>query len=142
MSKTYSFQEASVVLSHPAFGQYQVVGQGAGSVDIDFANDVSSHDLAADGKVMTSRIKAKNGTVSLNIQQISDVNAWLTSLYNYLLSAPATDWNELVIVVDVPSIGEKTTCTGCAFQKNSPRSYQAQGQQKTWLFMSENISMN
>lgn len=139
---TYSFQEAVVTVSHPLFGQYSFVGQGIGSVDIDYANDASAHDLAADGTVMTSKIKADNGTVAINIQQTSSGNTWLTNLFKSLKIAAASAWNDLTITVSVPSISESTVCSRCCFQKNATRSYQAQGQQKTWNFMSESIQMN
>ena len=64
---TYAFEDLSVTLSHPSVGQFLFQGTGIGSITFAMANDSSSHDVAADGSVMTSKIKAGNGTVTISV---------------------------------------------------------------------------
>jgi len=142
MARTYSFQEASAIISHPSYGQISIVGQGVGSITISYANDASVQDLAADGNVMTSRIKAKNGTLAINLQQTSDANRLINNMYNSLEIGPAYDWANVTVTVNLPSLGETTVCTGVSFQKKADRAYQAQGQQRTWNMLAESIQEN
>ena len=51
---TYSFSDVSLVLSHPSVGKCTITGEGVGSVTVSRANDLTQHDVAADGSVMVS----------------------------------------------------------------------------------------
>jgi len=136
---TYSFGDISLVLRHPTFGSYTAMGEGIGSITVNMANDVSTHDVAADGSVMTSKIKVSNGTVSLAVQQTSSINKWLTNLYNYLRTAPASEWEGLRISIKAPTIEQVTNCSRVAFQKFMDKPYQQQGQVVTWSMMAAEI---
>ena len=135
MHSTYAFEDFYLTIVHPAMGQLSIQGTGVGSVTYAQANDVSSHDLAADGSVMTSKIKAGNGTIAISVQQTSDAHAWLTRLYNYLVAAPSKEWAQ------ISSMGVSTTMRtthvgrNMSFQKRADKPYQQQGQQVTWTFM-------
>lgn len=139
MATTYSFGDISLVLQHPTFGSYTAMGEGLGSITVSMANDVSYQDLAADGAVMTSKVKADNGTVQLVAQQTSSLNKFLTNLYNFVKTAPAAEWEGLSMLVKAPTIEQTTDIQRMSFQKFADKPYQQQGQQVTWSFLAASI---
>lgn len=136
---TYSFGDVTAVISHPDLGQYVLTGEGIGSISWNRTNDTTSHDVAADGVTMVSKIKAKNGTVAINVQQTSDADLWLIKWNNYLEGATADKWALTTITITNPVLKKTVTCTGVSPQKLADESYQQQGQQKTWNMMAKSI---
>lgn len=139
---TYSFEDVGVTISHPNVGQTVANGQGIGSLNITMATERTNHEVAADGAVMISKIKGRNGTLALAIQQTSTLNAWLMKWYNYLETAPASQWAKTIIIIRAPQMGETTTCSFVSPQKLPDKPYQAQGQTVTWNLMSADIQQN
>lgn len=139
---TYSFQDLNANFSHPSVGQISMNGEGIGSITITRANDVTAHDVSADGSVMISKIKSKNGTIAISVQQSSPLNKWLDRVYNYLEVASSSEWAKASIILRHLTLGEGTVCTGVSFQKRADKPYQAQGQQVTWNLMAANIDDN
>jgi hypothetical protein len=135
----YSFTDISAVISHPALGQFSMEGAGIGSITVAMANDRSAHDLAADGEVMISKIRAGNGVITLSAQQASPLHRWLQRLSNYLDGAPTDEWAEIIINIRAPKMAESTIATGVSFQKTPDKPYQQQGQQVAWPLMAANI---
>ena len=129
---TYSFSDVSMVISHPKVGKYTITGEGVGSVTVSYANDLSQHDIAADGSVMTSKIITKNGTIALAIQQTSAAHKWLRKWQNYLMVAPTEEWTQTTAVIKNPSIGETINISGISPQKAADKAFQSAGQQATW----------
>ena len=142
MNSIYSFDDVSVTFSHAAVGQYVASGQGIGSLGVSMATDRSVQDVAADGSVMTSKIRGRNGTVTISAQQTSDLHKWLLKLYNYLETAPTNQWAGITIVVRSPSMQDKVTATGVSFQKIPDRQWQAQGQQLMWTLLAADVQQD
>ena len=142
MYTTYSFADVTVTFAHPAIGQYVANGQGIGSITTTMTTERTSHEVAADGSVMISKIKGRNGSHAIAVQQTSDLNKWLLKLYNYLETAPTDQWAGIAIVVRSPQMHDLITSTGVSFQKLPDRPYQAQGQQITWQLMSADIQQD
>ena len=141
---TYSFQDVNVSISHNLAGQYIANGEGLGSISFNMTTDRTAHDIAADGTVMVSKIKARNGTVAIAIQQTSPLSKWLLKLFN-LLSANGTspqDWAGIKIVMRSPNMGDLITATGVSFQKQADRSFKAQGEQVTWSLMAADVQQD
>ncbi|NOU95591.1 DUF3277 family protein [Paenibacillus sp. LMG 31456] len=138
----YSFGDVTLTLSHPSLGQYVAGGEGLGSISTSMATDRTTHDVSADGSVMVSKIKGRNGSHAIAIQQTSPLNQWLLKAYNYLENAPANEWAKLSIVQRAPSMHDLITSTGVSFQKLPDKPYQAQGQQVTWNFMAADIQQD
>jgi hypothetical protein len=130
---TYSFDDITAVFSHPSFGQYIATGTGLGSINVAMTTERSAHEVAADGSIMVSKIKGRNGTIATAIQQTSDFNKWLVKLYNYLERAGVT------VIIRSPVMQELITLTGVSFQKLPDRPHQAQGQQITWTLMAQDV---
>ena len=136
---TYSFADVFVVFSHPSIGQYIANGEGLGSITIAMSTDRTTHDVASDGSVMVSKIKGRNGTISVEAQQTSSLQKWLLKAYNYLESAKAANWAKMSIVVRSPMMQELDICTGVSFNKIADNVRQAQGQKRTWTLMAADI---
>jgi len=137
--ETYSFEDVSAVVSHPSFGQFIASGEGIGSITTEMTTDRTIQDVAADGNVMVSKIKARNGKVSLSIQQTSSFHQWLVKLYNYLEAASTSKWAETKIIIRTPGMNELETCTGVSFDKLPSNPRQAEGQKLTWSLMAADI---
>lgn len=136
---TYSFDDVSFVISHKKVGKCTITGKGVGSISIARANDVTQHDVAADGSVMVSKIVTKNGTIALALQQTSSAHKWLKKWYSYLLTAATNQWAETSAVLNLPSNGESIKISGISPQKAADAAYQQAGQQVTWNLMATKI---
>lgn len=139
---TYSFADVSMVIAHPSMGQYVANGAGLGSISTSMATDRSTHDVAADGSIMISKIKGRNGTHTISIQQTSELNKWLMKLYNYLEQAPTSQWAGITITLRSPTMQELVRSTGVSFQKLPDKPYQAQGQQISWVLMAADVDQS
>ena len=81
---TYSFLDMTGSLSHPTIGDYVFTGEGVGQITVAYATERTSHDVAADGSVMVSKVAGNNGTITIECQQTSAVHKWLLAWYNAL----------------------------------------------------------
>lgn len=138
--KTYSFEDVTCSFQHPGVGAASSTGAGLGTITIVMANDKTAHDVAADGVVMVSKIAGKNGTISLTMQQTSELHKYLLRWYNYVDISSASEFARMTLTIKSNNLGDTTTCTGVSPQKLSDRSYQAQGQQMTWNLMAAEIT--
>lgn len=136
---TYSFEEVTVTCTHPSVG-VETTGSALGSISVAMANDVTAHDVAADGTVMVSKMKRRNGTISMSMQQTSSLHRALIAWYNHIENANAEEWAKMTIVIDNERTGENITCTGVSPQKMTDRGYEAQGGQVTWPLMAAEIT--
>lgn len=139
MNNVYSFSDVNVTISHPSVGQKILNGEGLGSISVNMANDKTIHDVAADGKVMVTKVNAENGAISVSIQQTSSLNTWLLKWYNYLKAAKGSEWAKTQITIRNTTLGELITATGVSPQKLADRPYQQQGQQVVWNLMAADI---
>lgn len=140
--RTYSFGDVSATFFHPGMGQHVVTGEGVGSISISMANDNTTHDVAADGSVMVTKIKSRNGTIAIQIQQTSPLNNFLMKWANYIEAAPSAEWARATIVISSRSTGEMITAVGVSPQKRTDKSYQQQGQQVTWNLMATDVQQD
>lgn len=136
----YSFEDTSVVISHPNFETYSAYGTGIGSIQVSMTNDVTSHEVAADLSVVVSKSVKKNGTVTFEVLQGSDFNKFLTRLASYLENASPAEFALATINIFNKSTGESYFCTGCSHQKRPDNQYQSQAQNRSWAWMCANIS--
>ncbi|KKX52439.1 phage protein [Brevibacillus borstelensis] len=139
MHTSYSFGDVSVVFAHPAVGQYVATGAGLGSISVSMTTDRTTHDVAADGSVMVSKVLGRNGSLTITVQQTSELNKWLLKLYNYVEQAPTPEWANTRITIRSASMQDLIRVTGASFQKLPDRPYQAQGQQVSWVLLAADI---
>ena len=137
---TYSFEDTVLTISHPNFGTYSAYGTGIGSLSIAYANDVTKHDVAADLAVVVSKWVAKNGTVTLDIMQSSDFNAWLKKFTAFLENSDTDQFALATISISNKSTGDSYYCTGVSHQKQADNSLQSQAQNRSWTMMCANIT--
>lgn len=137
--KVYSLQDVNVTLYHPAVGIFSGTGTGLDSIVIDYAQDRSAVDVAADGKAIMNKIITKNGSVILDIQQTSDFNDWLLRWYNYIDVASPTQWALLTVTVNSTNLNQFTILTGVAPLKAGQRPYKSQAQKVVWTLLALNI---
>ena len=140
MYNTYSFEDVTCSFEHPGVGAASSTGAGIGNISIAMANDKTTHDVAADGVVMISKIAGKNGTVAVTVQQTSQLQKYFMKWYNYVDTAPASEWAGMTITIKSKNLGDSTVCVGVSPQKLADRPYQAQGQQVTWNLMCAEIT--
>jgi len=132
---TYAFEDLTGVFRHPSIGQFDIQGAGTGSITFSMANDTSAQDVAADGSVMTSKIKSGNGTIVIAAQQTSELHKWLLRAHNYLNSAPSREWAQMEMLAVAPSMQVEHEASNISIQKRADKPYQQQGQQVSWTLM-------
>ena len=136
----YSFADVSLVISHPKVGKFTITGKGVGSVSVSRANDMTQHDVAADGSVMVSKIVTENGTVAIAIQQTSAAHKWLKKWHDYLKVAPTSEFAKSTAILKNPAVGETISMSGVTPQKRADSAFQQAGQQVTWNLMAAKIT--
>ena len=137
---TYSFEDTVLTISHPNFGTYSAYGTGSGSLSISYAHDVTKHDVAADLAVVVSKWVAKNGTVTLDIMQSSDFNAWLKKFTAFLENSDTDQFALATMSISNKSTGDSYYCTGVSHQKRADNNFQSQAQNRSWTMMCASIS--
>lgn len=142
MYSTYSFEDVTCSFQHPNVGAAESTGAGLGSIAIAMTTDRTAHDTAADGKIMISKIPGKNGTISIAMQQTSELHKYLIKWYNYIDLANSSEWAKMTLTIKSNNLNDSTTCTGVSPQKLADRPYQAQGQQVTWTLMAAEITQS
>ena len=140
MYNTYSFEDVTASFEHPGVGAASSTGAGIGSISTAMTNDKTTHDIAADGTVMISKIAGSSGTVAVTVQQTSQLQKYFMKWYNYVTTAPAAEWAKMTITIKSANLGDSTVCVGVSPQKLADRPYQAQGQQVTWNLMCAEIT--
>lgn len=137
---TYSFSDINMVLNFPGWPAYTVNGRGVGEISVSYINDNTAHDIAADGSVMVTKIKANNANVTLTVQQTSSLNEWMLGVFNYLMSAPTALWAAGTISITTPTgIVTNINLSGVSFTKRSDQTFQQQGQLFTWNLMAADV---
>jgi hypothetical protein len=84
---------------------------------------------------MTSKVEARNGSITISIQQTSTAQAWLTRLFNYLQAAPVREWAQISLMAHASDMRVTHEATNMSIQKRPDKPYQQQGQQIVWTFL-------
>ena len=135
---TYSFDDVEVTFTHPGIGLYLLNGKGIGSISVTMSTEKSTHDVAADGSVMVSKIPGDNAAIDIEVQQTSEFHKWLTNYYNFVKLAPASQWANAAIIIRDKVGGALITALDVSPLKKADKPYQAQGQRVTWPFLAAN----
>ena len=135
---TYSFADYNINIVSP-IGTYSVQGNGIGSATVTMATTKSTHEVGADGSVMTSKIAGDNGSVSIQVQQTSGLNTYFMKLYNVLKTSPSSVWTSTQILITNNVQKEVCTCIGCSPENLPEKPMQAEGQMITWTWLCQDI---
>lgn len=139
---TYSFQDVIVAFNSPdVVGAATTTGAGVGSISVDMTTERTTQEVAADGTVMISKVLGENGTLSLVLQQVSELNRYLLGWYNYINDPnnAIASWADMVIDIKSPNLLNHIHCTGVSPQKLPTKPFGAQGASITWTFMCAQI---
>lgn len=136
---TYSFEEVSVIIEHPALGQFSASGKGLKSISVSRTNDLRQDDLAGDGTVMISKLPSPNGSIILTAQQVSELHDYMTKFANYLKTASASQFGKGTITINASNAGVRHTARGVTPQKVADKSYEATGGTVPWTLMCAEI---
>lgn len=140
MSKTtYSFTDLVGSINHGVAGSYLFTGEGVGSVTVSKSTERTTHDVAADGSIMVSKIAGNNGTITIECQQTSPLHRWLLDWFNTLWVLPSSSWATTSILLKNTVTGGSHIATGVSPQKEGDTPYQAQGQRITWTLMAADL---
>ena len=142
MRDAYDFSQCKLVLRHDSLGILTITGEGVGTCTVSMTGDRTTMDVAADGTVMTSKIKDRRGTLGIQLQQTAEANLTLLRWYNYLEGAHASEWDKITGSLTAPNTGEQYSLTRGAFQKLPDRSYAAQGALQTWNLMFADVQQD
>jgi len=142
VNTTYSFSDVQFTISHPSVGKRVANGEGIGTITVTMTTERTAHDVAADGSIMVSKIRGRNGNITLSIQQTSDLHKWLLRWYNYIEAADSSEWASASIVIRSPFMKDLITASGVSPQKLPDRPYQAQGQHVNWVLMCADIQQD
>lgn len=93
-------------------------------------------------RVMTSKIKDRRATATVQIQQTSEVNKDLLKWYNYLESAPTSEWALASGVFNSPETGEQFVLSEVAFQKLPTAHTKRKARCQTWNLMIADCQQN
>jgi hypothetical protein len=141
-SSIYSFADYSVILTQPNYGQYVLSGEGIGDIAVNMGTDRTTHDVAADGNIMISKILGRNGTATVSIQQASDAHKWLLGWYKYLESAAAAQWALATIAIRSIRANDTVTLSFVSPQKLPDRAWQAAGQKISWSLLAADVQQD
>ncbi len=98
--------------------------------------------MAADGSVMVSKVAGNNGTVTIEVQQTSPLNKWLTNWAHALWTGATDIWASTSMLIRCTNTGTTHVITGVSPQKQPDTPYQNQGQRVTWTLMAADIVQN
>lgn len=136
---TYSFLDMTGSINSPLLGSYIFTGQGAGSVTVTKTQDRAAIDMAADGSPMVSKIAGNHGSITIEVQQTSDLHKWLLKWFAAHWAAPTRDWATTTVYMRNSSTGGGHIATGVIPQKEADVPYQAEGQRVTWTLLCADI---
>lgn len=141
-TSVYTFEDVIVTVVSPLALQYIAEGVGLDSVSIDYANDNSEQNVAADGTVVTSKIVAQNGNVILAMQQTSGFHKWLQNWFSLHYNPLAVAlWASTTIVVASPlTTQEIFRATGVSPSKRATQPFQKNVQNVNWTLPAANIT--
>lgn len=141
-ARTYSFKDVTFAFNSPlpGVGNYVSSGQvGLGSLQVEMAAERTVHDRAADGQIMVSALAGDDGAIAIEVQQTSDIHAFLLLWFNSLKAAmdagDVSNWASATVTIRSVTDGTEHYGRGVSPSKIPPKPYAAQGQKVTWHLM-------
>jgi len=136
---TYSFEDVTGAIAHELLGAYTFDGKGVGEIGITMDADMSTHDRAADGSIMVSKLLGEPGRIVITAQQTSSIHKWLLWAYQLLKVSDSSYWAGMGATIRCVADGTSHIATGISFLKVPDKSYQAQGQRVSWTLLCADI---
>lgn len=145
MATTYSFKDLTGAFTHPLITVPYVFGGqiGLGQVVVHMATEKTVVDTAADGTVQMSAIAGESGTIAIECQQTSSLNAYLLTWANIVKTAlnngDVSNWNTAGILLRNTVDGSSHTASYIAPLNVPDKTYAAQSGKVTWTMVCGNI---
>lgn len=136
----YSFEDTVVTISHPSVGVFSAYGTGIGDLSVNFSENTTTHEVAADQAVIVSKHVKRNGDVTFNISQVSEFNEWLKKFTAYIEEADASEFALATISISNKTTGDNYFCSGVSHQKIATNQLQSQAQNRSWVMMCAHIT--
>lgn len=135
----YSFADMRCVFNHDDIGQSVLSDGGVGKVTVSYAGDMSSHTATANGYTTVNRLKSKNGTITVEVQQNSPAEAFLRKAIKYLDTCETNRFALGSLTVFDQSNGEVVQCSGVTPQKKPDKIYDAAAGNVAFAFLAADI---
>jgi hypothetical protein len=145
LQNVYSLADIVGVIFHPKVGSFSFSGEvGLGSISFEKTVTRTVLDVAGDGTIMTSALPGNNGTIHIDVQQVSPMHGYLTAWANGLYSAQSvgdvSTWN--LATLNFTSIVDGSThyAVGVSPLKEPTKAYGAQGAHLTWDLLATDLT--
>lgn len=135
----YSLLDTRVVLNHPDTGRCVLSDSGGGRVTISHAADLSSHTATARGSVIVNRMKARHGSVALELPQNSAADLFMRRWTSYLESAAPSVFASSTLTILDEAAGRTWVMTGVTPQKWPDVTYDQNTGSVTWTLLAAEI---
>ena len=137
----YSLADTHAVLSHPNVGDGNLHRGGSGKIVVSRSGDLSSHTTTADGYVVVNRMKSENGTITIEVPQNSEADAFLRRWANYLQNVQdSTEFARSTLVIKDTAGGLLITATGVTPQKIPDRTWDRTSTNVTYTLLAAAIT--
>lgn len=140
MFTVYSLADTSTVFGHPDVGMMVLSDEGGGKVTLSFAGDMSSHTVTANGYVVVNKLRARSGTVSLELPQNSNSDLFLQRWCNYIESAHVSRFALAALTVRDMATNKTYHCTGVTPQKKADRAYDSASSNVNYTLLAAEIT--
>lgn len=143
-SRTYSFKDSTFAFAHPVANDFVSAGEvGLGQMTVTMAAERTTHDRAADGTIMPSYIAGDDGACSIEVQQTSEIHAFLLAWYNLIKTAAnngdVSNWATAVVTIRNLTDGGEHILSGVSPSKVPDKTYAAAGGKVTWVLMATDV---
>ena len=141
MPNVYSLADTRTVLYHPNVGTANLHLCGAGKIVISASGDLSSHTATADGYVVINKLKAENGTITIEVPQNSIGDEFMRKWVKYLSNLSDSSRFALSTLTITDNAGGFTIlCTGVTPQKKPDRTYDRSSTNVTYTLLAASIT--
>ena len=115
---TFSFQDVLASISGPG-GSFSL-GAGSGNAEEGITietNERTTQTVGADGRVVTTLIADRTGTIKVSLMKTSPVNQLLSNLFNFQMQDSTLVAQNTIVITNIAS-GDTVTCSGVSFVKH------------------------
>lgn len=136
--RTYSFMDTALTMAHPDLPPFVLQAEiGFHQATVVMATEKTIQDKAADGGIMITAVAGKNGTIALEMQQTSELHAFLLEWYNLLdtqmTNGDVSKFASMTVLLRNLVDGSQHVATGVSPSKPPDKPYGEQGQHITWV---------
>lgn len=136
----YSLADVITNISHPDVGQCVLSDAGGGRITVSYAGDMATNTTTAAGYVVVNKLRAKNGSLGLEIPANSQADVFLRKWIKYLKNSVTSRFALTNFVLKDTAAGRTLTFNGVVPQKEPDEGYdQTSGNRQYNLLFAEMI---